>query len=85
MISVVSPVVNVAVLPVFTVGVVVVVVPVVVVVVGPVPVPVPVPVGAMQVTLVAPTVQFVLKFERPFNVLLTQPDILVAAINKAKL
>ena len=82
--SVVSPAVNVVVLPVFTVVVVVVVVPVVVVVVGPVPVPVPVPVGAMQLTLVAPTVQFVLKFERPFNVLLTQPDTMVAAINRAR-
>ena len=81
---VVSPVVKLAVLPVFTVVVVVVVVPVVVVVVGPVPVPVP-PVGAMQVTLVPPTVQPVLKFERLFNVLLTQPDTLVAAINKARL
>ena len=81
---VVSPATKVAVFPVFTVGVVVVVVPVVVVVVGPVPVPVVGAVGATQFTAVAVVVQFVLKFESPFSVLLTQPDMLVAAINNAK-
>ena len=76
--KVVSPVVAVFVLPELVLVVVVPVVPVL-------PVPVPdVPVGAMQLTLVAPTVQFVLKFERPFNVLLTQPDTMVAAINRAR-
>ena len=80
---VVSPAVKVDVLPVFTVVVVVVVVPVVVVVVGLVPVPVP-PFGATQFTLVADVVQLVLKFESPFSVLLTQPDMLVAAINNAR-
>ena len=78
--KVVSPVVVVVVLPELVLVVVVPVVPVL-----PVPVPVPdVPVGAMQLTLVAPTVQFVLRFERPFNVLLTQPDTMVAAINRAR-
>ena len=79
-----SPVLKLAVLPVLTVGVVVVPVPVVVMVVGPVPLPVPPPVGATQFTLVALVVQLVLKFERPFSVLLTQPDTLVAAINRAR-
>ena len=79
--KVVSPVVIAAVLPVFVLVGVVPVVPVLPVL----PVPVPeVPVGSTQFTLVAPTVQFVLKFERLFNVLLTQPDTLVAAINRAK-
>ena len=78
MAKVVSPVVIVVVLPVLVLVDVVPVVPVL-------PVPVPeVPVGAMQLTLVAPTVQFVLKFERLFNVLLTQPDTMVAAINRAR-
>ncbi|MEP6826873.1 MAG: hypothetical protein ABJA10_02230 [Aestuariivirga sp.] len=79
--KVVSPVVVVVVLPVLVLVTVVPVVPVL-----PVPEPVPeVPVGARQFTLVAPTVQLVLKFERLFNVLLTQPDTLVAAINRARL
>ena len=81
-IIVVSPSTKVAVLPVLTVGVVVVVVPVVVVVVGPVPVPVGA-VGATQFTAVAVVVQ-VVWLDRPLNVLLTQPDMLVAAINIAR-
>ena len=80
--KVVSPVVIVAVLPVLVLVVVVPVVPVVPVL--PVPVPVPVPVGATQFTLVAEVVQLVLKFERPFNVLLTQPDTPVAANTNAR-
>ena len=80
--SVVSPVVKAAVLPVLTVGVVVVPVPVVVVVVGPVAVVVGAT-GATQFTAVSVVVQ-VVRFDKLFKVLLTQPDMLVAAINNEK-
>ena len=76
---VVSPVVKLAVLPVLTVGVVVVTVPVVVVVVGPVPVAA-VTIGATQFTAVSVVVQ-VVWFDKLFSVLLTQPEMLAAAIN----
>ena len=79
---VVSPVVKLVVLPVLMVGVVVVPVPVVVVVVGPVPVAVVIA-GATQFTAVSVVVQ-VVWLDSLFNVLLTQPDMLVAAINNEK-
>ncbi len=71
--KVVSPVVMPAVLPVFVlVGVVVVVVVVVAVVTG-----------ARQFTAVNVVVQ-VVRFDKPFSVLLTHPDMLVAATNNEK-
>ena len=72
--KVVSPAAMVAVLPVFVlVGVVVVVVVVVVAVAT----------GATQFTAVSVVVQ-VVRFDRLFSVLLTQPDMLVAATNNEK-